>query len=138
MTYLPCRKHLEILGDILYSYWLDNDKKVEDISILGSAIQLADDENITLDPAAWNDWLEAIDGEKAEIILDQNVWIIKNSYQDRYISRGNQYLDLKKGYIAAQKFLTKWMQMMGDSVEIKDFAEWLTYERWSDAVGKTE
>ena len=85
------------------------------------------DQNETLDPAIWYEWLKAIDNR------DITVRLKPEEYAE--IERRQSKLTLEEGYAATIRFLT-WYANSVDSDEIREFVQDLTDDKWLAAADK--
>jgi len=98
-----------ILEDLVSNYYFKNGEP-DDIATLGSSMMLAVDENSTLDPAIWNDWLNSVKTTTDAKVMPKSMTI-------------------QEGYSAAIKFLSFWADLM-NSKQIKSLVYQLTFEKW--------
>lgn len=130
---LNVRYTYDILHHIMEEYYFSVcNGSGDDIANIGSSMAI-NDKNETIDPATWYDWLEAIDGKKAEVELVKGVmswYAVKDKSRKNELD--NLLLNAEEGYKAAIRFLTKYANML-ESREIKEFIQQLTFEKWCAA-----
>lgn len=142
--YTP-RDFLTVIQQLLYQYYLKTGSSSSDIALIGGDIQLPIDDykdNRTLDPGMWYEWLEAIDGKKAQLVrkrftLDSGevsyFWHAIDG--ERELPKKN--LTVEKGYNAAIRFLTRYAKSL-ESKDIKEFVNELTFDKWQEICKKKD
>lgn len=108
------RKAYKAIELIIEEYFFANKQNIneEELGVLAtfaSSMSLSDDDNSTLDPAFWNDWIKSIESDKKEELLEQ------------------------EGYKAALLFLNYYASLMNSS-QIGNIAKNLTWQKWLEAL----
>ena len=105
---LPIRDVYKLMHNLIKEYYFETYS--DDIGSLAGSMKLATDENRTLDPAIWHDWLEVICGSRIPDLTQRK-------------------LTLEEGYNAAITFFTLYANQL-ESKDLRTFTDQLTFEKW--------
>ena len=110
------RRFYKAMHSIIDAYYFET--FLDDIGGLAGSMALAVDENATIDPAIWGDWIDAIKNTKASDVVPET-------------------LTIEEGYEAALIFFNFEADLRSSKDLIK-FIETITYEKWLEAVEAVE
>ena len=122
-----------ILGHLIYNYYLSKSElniSIDNVIQIGSDIKLPiddDTDNRTFDPAAWYEWLEAIDGKKEKVVEIDGVCRVIETERERELPR--QKITLKESYYAVIRFIKIYDDRF-NSDDIREFIRYLTFKKW--------
>ena len=106
------RRFYKATHSIIDAYYFETFS--DDIGSLAGDMNLAVDENATIDPAIWDDWEDAIKQVKGSDVVPET-------------------LTIEEGYEAAINFFN-FQADLRSSEDLRKFTETLTYEKWLEAV----